>query len=120
MATPNLTSLTNVAPKIMASLQLAVGDNAIYTVPGGHAAKLTKMILCNVSGAAVNVAVSIIPSAGVVDGTHKILSTYPIPANDSLTVDEVGDMWLAEGDKVSVNSGTTAAIDATLTGLEFS
>lgn len=120
MATPNLVGITNVTPKVLSSAQLAVNDTAIYTVGANKAAKLATLTLCNVSGATVTVSVSIIPSGGTADGTHKIVHSYALNSADTLTVDEIKGAWLGDGDKVNVHCSVATAIDAVLTGLEFS
>lgn len=119
MATPNLSTITTVTPKILGSLQLSSGDNTVYTVPGSKAAKLATLTVTNVTGSAVTVSVSVVPSGGSVDTTHKIVNAYSLAGNDALLIDDVKGMWLGDGDKVSINAGTGSAVDATLTGLEF-
>ncbi|GAB3776826.1 L-lysine 2,3-aminomutase [Nocardioides ginsengisegetis] len=119
MATPNLTAITTVTPKILASAQMASGDNAAYTVPANKAAQIKTMVLSNVSGAAVTITVSVIPSGGSVDGTHKVVSGYSLASNDSTTISEVVGSWLGAGDKVNVNAAAATAIDCVITGLEF-
>lgn len=120
MATPNLTGITSVLPGVLASVQLAAGDNALYTVPASKAAKLTPLILTNVSAAAVTVSASVVPSGGTVDGTHKVLHAYSLAVGETIQVDELAGMWLGDGDKVSVNAAAATSVDAVLTGLVFS
>lgn len=117
MPTPNLTGITTVTPTVLASSQLASGDTTVYTVPANKAAKITKLVLCNTSGLSVTVSVSIVPSGGTVDGTHKVVSNYSLTGSDSITVTEVEGMFLGAGDYVSVNAGTGAAVDVSLNGL---
>lgn len=119
MATPNLLSIASVTPKVLASAQLAAGDNAVYTVPASKAAKLATVVLCNTSASPVVVSVSLIPSGGTVDGTHRVISGYPLAAGDSITVNELAGAWMGQGDSISVNAGSAAAVDVTVTGLEF-
>lgn len=119
MATPNLFSITTVTPAVLASSQLASGANTIYTVPANKAAKISKLVLTNVTGASVVVSVSLVPSGGTVDGTHLVVSSFAITANDSITVTELDGMWLGAGDFISVNAASATAIDANLSGLVF-
>jgi myosin-crossreactive antigen len=120
MATPNLTGITSVVPGILASTQLASGDNAVYTVGAGKAAKLATLILCNVSASAVTVSVAVVKSGGSVDGTHRILSGYSLAGGATATLDDIAGMWLGDGDLVSINASAATSIDVTLTGLELS
>lgn len=119
MTTPNLSTITTVTPKLLASQQLAAGDTTIYTVGTGKAAKLAKLVLTNTSGTAVPVSVAVVPTGGTVDGTHRVMSGYSLAANDSTIVTEVEGVWLGDGNFISVNVGTGSAVDATLSGLEF-
>lgn len=119
MATPNLATVgLSVTPKVLASAQLASGDNTVYTVGTSKAALLDPLVLNNQSAAAVTLSVSVVPSGGTLDGTHRVISGYSLPAGGTLIVDEVKG-WLGAGDYISVNSGTGSVIDATLRGLEF-
>lgn len=65
MTTPNLIGSTNAATSLtqvlLASAQLASGDTAVYTVPTNSAAKIATASLCNTSGSAVTISVSVVP-----------------------------------------------------------
>lgn len=119
MATPNLLSIAAVTPKILASAQLVAGDNAVYTAPASKAAKLATIVLCNISASPVVISVSLIPSGGAVDGTHRVISGYSLAAGDSITVNELSGAWMGAGDLLSINAATGTAVDASVTGLEF-
>jgi hypothetical protein len=120
MATPNLSAITVVTPKIFASAQLASGNTTVYTVPPNHSAKLAKLVLTNTSASVVIVSVSVVPAGGTVDGTHQIVSGYSLAAGDSTIVTEVEGVFLGDSDFISVNAGTGAAVDVMLSGLDFS
>lgn len=120
MATPNLNSITTVIPKVLASAQLASGDNTVYTVAASKAAKLAKLVLTNTSGSAVTVSASLVPSGGTVDGTHKIVSAYSLAAGDSTVITEVENVWIGAGDFISVNTSAATSINVFASGLEFS
>lgn len=120
MATPNLTSITTVTPGVLASQQLASGDTSIYTVGASKAAKVAKLVLANTSTtASVTVSVSVVPSGGTLDGTHKLVSGFVLAANDSTVITEAEGLWLGAGAIVSCNASTAALVDVTLSGLEF-
>jgi hypothetical protein len=120
MATPNLTSITSVIPKVLASAQIASGDNTVYTVGASKAAKLAKLVVANVSASAVVVSVSIVPSGGTVDGTHKIMSASSLAAGDSTVITEAENIWLGAGDFISVNASAATSVNVLASGLEFS
>jgi len=117
MPTPNLTAITSVTPGILASQQLASGDVTIYTVPANKAVKLLKLVLVNTSASAVVVSVSVVPSGGTLDGTHRVVSGYSLAANDSTIITEVEGVMAGAGDFLSVNAATGAAVDVMLSGL---
>lgn len=119
MATPNLFSIVSVTPAILASSQLASGDNTVYTVASNKAVKLTKLVLANVSVSTVVISASVIPSGSSVDGTHRVVSGYSLAAGDTMVITEIEGMFLGQGDFISINAAAATAIDATLNGLVF-
>jgi myosin-crossreactive antigen len=119
VATPNLLILATVTPKILASAQLSSGDNTIYTVGSSKAAKIATLTLCNTTGSAVTLSVSVVPAGGGVDGTHRAVSGYVLAGGDATVVAEVAGMWLGASDFVSVNVSTGAAVDVVMSGIEF-
>lgn len=119
MATPNLTAITTVTPRVLASSQLASGESTAYTVPTSKAAKIAKFVLTNTSASTVTVSASVVPSGGTVDGTHRVVSAYPLAAGDTIVVTEVDGVWLGQGDFLSVNVSAGAAVDILVSGLEF-
>lgn len=118
MAAPNLISLTSLTQKLLAAVQLATnGDNTVYTVPANQSVKIATATLCNTSGSAVTISVSLVPSGGSVDGTHKILTGYSLSASDTLSLsDLLNGAMLGPGDFISVNANASNAIDAVITG----
>lgn len=122
MATPNLTGITSVLPGILASGQVAAAatDTTVFTVAANKAAKLATLVLTNTSVSPVTVSVSVVPSGGTVDGTHRVLSAYSLTAGDATALTEVVGAWLGQGDLVSINASAGAAINYLLTGLVFS
>lgn len=113
---------TNLAGKILASARVAsaVTDTTIYTVPASTAAKIASAVLCNTGGATATVSVSVVPSGGSIDGTHKIVHNYPLAAGDSMVVNELVGAMLGTGAFVSVNVSVGAVICYLLTGVESS
>lgn len=120
MANPNLLGISTVKARVLASLQLASGDNTIYTAGASTAAKLATLTLCNTSGSAVTVSVSLVPPSGTVDGTHKVVSGYSLAAGDTVTISEIAGAFVEATAFVSVNASAGSAVDAVLTGVELS
>ena len=110
---------TNLAGKILASGRVAsaASDTTIYTVPAASATKITSAVLCNTGGATATVSVSVVPSGGSVDGTHKVVHNYPLTSGDSMVITEIVGSMLDTGAFVSVNSSQAAAVTYLLTGV---
>ena len=106
------------AGKILASGQVASAttNTTIYTVPALSAVKVATFSLTNVTGSDVTVSVSVVPSGGSVDTTHKVVSAFVLPANDSTVVSEVAGAMLDAGVIVSIYSSAATAINYLLTG----
>lgn len=104
---------------ILASSQVAnaTTDTTIYTVPGTTTAvKIVTFSLTNRSGNAVTVTVSVVPLGGALDGTHVVMSAFPLAAGDSTKVTEVEGALLDAGAFISVNVSAAASINYLLTG----
>jgi hypothetical protein len=108
---------TSLAAKVLASIQLASGDNTVYTVPALSAVKIATAVLCNTTSSAVVVSVSVVPSGGTVNGTHKVVADYSLAAKDSTTLPELVGSMLDAGAYISVNAGTATAVNCILTGV---
>lgn len=113
---------TNLAGKILASGRVASAntDTTIYTVPASTAVKLASGVLCNTGGVSATVSVSVVPSGGTVDGTHKVVDSYSLAAHDDTTLPEIVGAMLDAGAFVSVNVSQAAAVTFLLTGAESS
>lgn len=116
--TADFKQAANLAGKILASSRVASAatDTTIYTVPASSAVKVATAVLCNTSASAVTVSVSVVPSGGTIDGTHKVVSSYSLAANDSIKITEIEGAMLDAGAFISLNVGTAAVITYLLTG----
>lgn len=118
MANPSYLALTAMVGQILYSGQVATTSaTTLYTVPSGKTVKITSGTICNASASSVNVSLSVLKSGDTVDGTHLVLSTYPLAAGDTLPLkDYLGGALLAEAEAISVTVSTGAVIDVVLTG----
>lgn len=109
---------TNLAGKILASGQVATANTntTAYTVPPSSAVKVATAVLTNVTGSAVTVSVSVVPSGGAVDGTHVVVSAFSLAANDSTNLTELVGGMLDAGAFVSINASAGASVNYLLTG----
>lgn len=107
----------NLLGKILASSQLsATTDTTVYTVPAASAVKVATATLSNVGTAAVTVSVSVVPSGGAVDGTHKIVPDFSLAVNDSTNLPEVAGAMLDAGAFISIKASVAASINYLVTG----
>jgi hypothetical protein len=118
MANPNYLALTSMVGQILFSGQVATTSaTSLYTVASGKTAKLATGTLCNTSGSAVSVSVSLLKSGDTSDSTHRVVSGYSLAAGDTLSLkDYIGGAFLGEGEAVSVTVSTGAVVDVVLTG----
>jgi hypothetical protein len=104
--------------QILFSGQLSTTSaTAVYTVPASTTAKVAQGTVCNTSGSAVTVSVSLLKSGDTADGTHAVISGYSLAAGDTLALkDYLGGAMLATGEAISVTAGTANVIDVVITG----
>jgi hypothetical protein len=109
----------NLAGKLLAGGQVSAAstDTTVYTVPGSSAIKLATFSITNVTANPVTVSVSVSATGGTIsDGTHKVLSSYSLAANDSTKVTEVEGAMLDTGAFISINASAATAINYLITG----
>lgn len=108
----------NLAGKILAGSQVAAAatNTTVYTVPAASAVKVATFSLTNVTASAVTVSVSVVPSGGTVDGTHKVLAGYVLAANDSTEIIEAKGAMLDAGAFISINASAVTAVNYLITG----
>lgn len=113
MANPNIRTAANLRMDILAGVQLASGDNTVYTVPSGTAVKIAQGTLHNLGTTDVTVRVLLTKSGG---SARRIYSKV-ISAGDSDTLEGylVGHM-LGEGAVITMNASVGSAIDVVISG----
>lgn len=118
--TTDIKSSSSQIGKILASGQLASGESTVYTVQATTAVSIASAALCNTSGSPVTVSVSVVPSGGAVDGTHRVISGYSLAAGDSTTMPEIVGALLDTGALISMNASAGSAVNYLLTGVVYS
>lgn len=120
MAGTDILNAVHMDPKVLYSGQLAdAADHLLYAPAAGASAIVKHGTVCNVSGASVNVTVRVIPSGGSVDGSHTVISAYPLAAGDTLPLgDYLDGCCLGPGDAVHVQASAGGAVDVVLSGVE--
>lgn len=118
MANPSYLALTSMVGQVLFSGQLATtAATTIYTVPSSKTVKIAQGTVCNTSGSTVNVTVSVLKSGDTADGTHAVISAYPLAAGDTLALkDYLGGAMLAEAEAISVTVSTANVVDVVITG----
>lgn len=108
------------APQILVSQQVGTVDAAVYTVASSTSATVASASICNVTASPVNVSVSLVKAGTALgDATHRVLSTYPLAANDTLDLTMIRGALLGSGDMISAFASTAAAVDLVVTGSVF-
>lgn len=101
-----------------ASLITTTGSGTLtYTDTGSVGTAVSVPTLSTAAGA-VSVSLSIVPSGGTADGTHRIINSYNLLANETLTLKDVlGGCCLGSGDAVHVIAAVANVVDVVLTGM---
>lgn len=117
MAGDNIISATTISPKIIRSAYLPITTEAAqYTVPASTSVKVATASITNVTGTAATVSLSLCPTGGSLDGTHRVLNTFSLPANDTLELTWLKGAMLGPGDIIGGLAGTASAVVLVVTG----
>lgn len=122
MSSSGLKTASDGLPQILVSQQLGTSETTLYTCPANTSAKIMNASLCNTTSSPVTVSLSLVKSGGTVgDGTHRIVSGFSLPANDTLALNDLlGGHVLGPGDKIAAVAGTATAVDAVISAVVFS
>jgi hypothetical protein len=117
MAGQNIIVAASISPQIIRSAYLPITTEAAqYTVPASTSVKVTSATICNVTGTAVTVSLSLCPTGGTLDGTHRFLNSYSLPANDTMELSMISGAMLGPGDIIGGLAGTASAVVLVVTG----
>lgn len=117
MAGDNIISATTIAPKVLRSAYLPITTEAAqYTVPASTSVKVATASITNVTASAVTVSLSLVGTGGTLDGTHRIVNSYVLPANDTLELGMLKGAMLGPGDFIGGLAGTASAVVLVVTG----
>lgn len=103
---------------ILYSGQVAsTSPTAVYTVATNKTVRIATGTVCNTSGSAVLVSVSLLKNGDAADGTHQVIYHYSLAANDTISLTPyLGGAMLGDGESVWVTAGSSGALDVVLTG----
>jgi hypothetical protein len=118
MAVPNVLALASLTQALLVSQRLTTtAETTVYTVPANKAVKLAQGSLCNTAGTTVTLSLSLVPSGGTADGTHRVISGFQLSPGDTLPLGEyLGGHMLGPGDFISVIAATANAITVVISG----
>lgn len=118
MAGQNVIVAASISPQVLVSQQLTTSEAAVYTCAASTSVKVAQASLCNITGSAVTVYLSIVKTGGTMgDGTHRIISGYSLAANDTLPLHEyISGAMLGPGDVIAAYAGTATAVDLVISG----
>jgi hypothetical protein len=118
--------VSNAATGVLAGLQLSgLGDDRIYTVPPNATAVIKTGSLCNVTNdlnlvaasVVAQISLTLVPAAGALDGTNRIISLLPLNPGDTLPLSSyLGGAELGPGDVLHAQSDTSQAVNINITG----
>lgn len=114
----NLIQAASINPQTLAVTQVSVAntETTAYTVPAVSSLRVATASLCNTTGAAVTVNVSVVPSGGTAAAANRVVSGYSLAAGDTLTMSDIlGGALMGPGDFVSLNMSATG-VSLVMTG----
>jgi hypothetical protein len=117
MAGDNIINAATIAPQIIRSAYLPITTEAAqYTVAAATSVKIATASITNVTGTAATVSISLVPTGGSLDGTHRVVNSYSLPANDTLELGMLRGAMLGPGDVIGGLAGTASAVVLVVTG----
>src|SRR4030095_5085585 len=117
MSGDNIIAATSITPKVLRSAYLPITTEAAqYTVSSGQSVKVASACITNVTASAVTVSLSLMPTGGSLDGTHRVLNSYSLQANDTLDLSWLRGTMLGPGDVIGGLAGTASAVVLVVTG----
>ena len=96
-----------ITPTKFCQAAITTGVTTLYTVPASTRALLKEFSIANTTGAAINVRVFLVPSAGSAGTGNAFLYDVSVPANNALQYNGVQVM----------NAGETIQVQAASAGL---
>lgn len=110
----NLAAVTTLRRVQLYQGQPGTGATTLYTVPASTDAKITEILLCNTTGSAATITISVVPTGGSASAANRILSAMQLVPNE--TVVFTVDTYLTTGTFLSALQGTASAITVTISG----
>lgn len=88
--------------KLFYAALVPAAETAVATIDANKTAEIKSAVLTNTTGGSINISVSVVPKAGTAGAANRTRSVQALAAGASLTLTEVIDAYLSDGEKISV------------------
>lgn len=112
--TPNLILATQNFPQVLVSQFLASTETTIYTCPASKSVAIAGASVCNTSGSARTVNLSVVKAGGTAGNSNRT-SIIALEVGESCVVEELM-ILLGPGDFISGSATAATAVSITLSG----
>src|SRR5262245_8987852 len=96
----NIMAATSALPAVLVSAAVTASEATYYTCPGSSAVKISSATVCNVTGTARVISVSVVQSGDSAGSSNRVCS-FELAAGDSAVLSEMINVFLGPGDFIS-------------------
>lgn len=115
----NIMVATSALPAVLVSQQMANTETIYYTASAATSVKIVAASVCNTSGGAVTVSVSLIKTGGTAGNTNRVAS-FSLAAGDSSVLSELVGAFLGPGDFISAIASAATSVALVFSGVVYS
>ena len=115
MADRNLIRATSNLPQVLVSTQLAASETLIYQGPANSSVVIATATVCNTSGSARTVSLSVCKTGGTAGAANRV-AIIDLDPNESAIVDEFVGLFLGPGDFISGLASAATSVAIVITG----
>lgn len=113
-------ALTTTSPVHMASTSLSTTAKLLYTCPANTYVKVSAATLTNTSGSSTQATLHYVPAGGAPNTDTHIVSGQSVSSNGSYNATELVNHILHPGDQIWGSSSNGQALNANISGVQFS
>jgi hypothetical protein len=114
--TNNMIAGSSMVPQVLVSQFLANSETTQLTAAASTTVTIKGATACNISGATVNISVSVVKSGGTAGGSNRVVSVFPLAAGDTLILSQLSAHQLGTGDFISTLASAASAVAFVLSG----
>lgn len=115
MADRNLIRATSNLPQVLVATQLANAEASIYAGPSNSSVTIATATLCNTSGTAKTVYLSVVKATGTAGASNRV-AIIDLAANESCIVDELVGLFLSPADFISGYASAATSVAIVISG----